>query len=67
MRNINRYFVMYMCNRFVLVVWYKYLGKIFIVVKIIMLFMQKFIVCVYVFIYIIGDKVVVLILNLKKN
>lgn len=58
---------MYTRNRFVSAVWYKYSGKISIVAKITMLFMQKFIVRVHAFIYTIGDKVAALILNLKKK
>lgn len=54
---------MYTRNRFVSAVWYKYSGKISIVAKITMLFMQKFIVRVHAFIYTIGDKVAALILN----
>lgn len=63
MRNINRYPVMYTRNRFVSAVWYTYSGKISIVAKLTMLFMQKFIVRVHAFIYTIGDKVAALILN----
>lgn len=52
MRNINRYFVMYMCNRFVLVVWYKYLGKIFIVVKINdVIYVEIYCVCICIYLY----------------
>lgn len=52
MRNINRYFVMYMCNRFVLVVWYKYLGKIFIVVKInYVIYVEIYCVCICIYLY----------------
>lgn len=52
MRNINRYFVMYMCNRFVLVVWYKYLGKIFIVVKInYVIYVEMYCVCICIYLY----------------